>query len=192
MITSACTTLFIQSAAHCRSLSTVDGTDDWEISCCSVNEVNKQRSGSCLSPTEHHFNRAQNSSGTSLCHQSYVSAPLHQPGQPLHQVRDKNDVHDVCEVRRPAGEGHQLLAQRLSVGGVDGNLEAEGRRKGSSSPAEEEIQESLSLSAEGRRARRYRQPRPSTIDRWGGVCCQACRLVNSVNFKGAKGDCFFF
>jgi len=54
---------------------------------------------------------------------SYVSALRHQPRQPLHQVRDEDDVHDVGEVRRPAGEGHQLPAQRLSAGGVDGDLE---------------------------------------------------------------------
>ena len=37
---------------------------------------------------------------------SYISAFLHQPRQSLHQMCDKDDVHDVGEMRRPAGEGH--------------------------------------------------------------------------------------
>lgn len=41
---------------------------------------------------------------------AYISTFLQQPRQSLHQVCDKDDVHDVSEVRRPAGEGHQLLA----------------------------------------------------------------------------------
>lgn len=65
----------------------------------------------------------------SLCIPPYVSAFLHQSRQPLHKVCDKNDVHDVCEVRRLAGEGHQLLAQRLSIGGVDRYLEREEKKK---------------------------------------------------------------
>lgn len=40
----------------------------------------------------------------------YVTTFLQQPRQSLHQVCDKDDIHDVSEVRRPAGEGHQLLA----------------------------------------------------------------------------------
>ena len=49
-----------------------------------------------------------------LC-SSYISALLRQPGQPLHQVRDEDDVHYVGEQRRPAGERHQLLPQRVGV-----------------------------------------------------------------------------
>lgn len=41
-----------------------------------------------------------------VCVHSYISALLHQPRQSFHQVCDKDDVHDVSEVRRPAGEGH--------------------------------------------------------------------------------------
>lgn len=59
----------------------------------------------------------------SLCFHSYVSTFPHQPRQPLNQVCDKDDVHDIVEVRRPAGEGHQLLAYRLSIGGINGYLE---------------------------------------------------------------------
>lgn len=55
-------------------------------------------------------------------HHSHVSALLHQPRQPLHQVGDEDDVHDVGEVGRSAGEGYQLLAQRLSVGWVKSHL----------------------------------------------------------------------
>lgn len=38
--------------------------------------------------------------------QSYIFMFFHKPRQPLHQVCDKDDVHDVGEVRRPAGESH--------------------------------------------------------------------------------------
>lgn len=41
---------------------------------------------------------------------AHVFTLSHEPRQPLHQVRDEDDVHDVGEVRRPAGEGHQPLA----------------------------------------------------------------------------------
>ena len=60
---------------------------------------------------------------------SYISALLGQPGEPLHQVRDEDDVHYVGEQRRPAGERHQLLAQGARVAGVDGHLGKTRREK---------------------------------------------------------------
>ena len=56
------------------------------------------------------------------CVCSYISVLLGQPGEPLHQVRDEDDVHYVGKQRRPAGERHQLLPQGPSVTGVDGHL----------------------------------------------------------------------
>lgn len=80
----------------------------------------------------------------SLCIFPYISAFLHQSRQPLHKVCDKNDVHDICEVRRLAREGHQLLAQRLSIGGVDSYLEREELlKKKKNSPGEQEFQKSV-------------------------------------------------